>query len=247
MDNKDIFNFSETRLKVDSLQQRVYERIKKLILTNRLRPGQSISIDQLASELGVSHTPVREALAMLKLDGLVMTGYHKTPQVTDIDDLDVREIYDVRKMLEGFAIRQVCNKLSDEDIRTLEGLVDTYLNHQNEDTMQERLAQSDVSFHGLIVSKVENNTFFRLYRMIEDMALRIRTLVITQSAEKIDVISKEHFAVLDALRRRDTEEAYQQLMVHLDNARERTLKAIAVIEENENGESQDKIIPGEAL
>jgi DNA-binding GntR family transcriptional regulator len=246
MDNN-IFNTPETRLKVDSLQQRVYERIKKQILTNRLKPGQPISIDQLAEELGVSHTPVREALAMLKLDSLVVTGYHKTPQVTDIDELDVREIYDVRKMLEGFAILQVCSKLTDADIRTLEELVNQYLNNQDEDSLQETLAQSDVNFHGLIVSKVENNTFFRLYRMIEDMALRIRTLVITQSAEKIDVISQEHFGVLEALRRRDAEDAYHKMMTHLEHACERTLKAIAVLEENELAESRDKTIPDEAL
>lgn len=80
MKNKDVKATFNEKLKITSLQQIVYERIKRLILTNHYKPGQSLIIDQLTEDLGISHTPVREALAMLKLDGLVTTGYHRTPQ-----------------------------------------------------------------------------------------------------------------------------------------------------------------------
>jgi len=230
MDNNDIFRLSDSKLKVDSLQQRVYDRIKKMILTNKLQPGQNISIDQLASDLGVSHTPVREALAMLKLDGLVSTGYHKTPKVTDIDDLDVKEIYDVRKMLEGYAIRKAAENLTAEDLSILRKTIADYESKVDSEGLQEFLAISDINFHGLIVSKVENNIYFRLYRLIEDMSLRIRTLVIVHSAEKIDVISAEHYAIFDALEKRDTEKAYKAMINHLTNACKRTLDAVAQLE-----------------
>src|SRR5512146_1012456 len=148
MDRKKIFGTSEMNLKVDSLQQRVYDQIKKMILTNRLKPGQDINIDQLASEMGISHTPVREALAMLKLDGLVSTGYHKTPKVTDIDEIDVKEIYDVRIILEGCAIQQVTNKLTNEDIVNLKKAVTVYHGKEDTEDIKELLAQSDIYLHG---------------------------------------------------------------------------------------------------
>ncbi|HSN94148.1 MAG TPA: glutamate racemase, partial [Anaerolineaceae bacterium] len=96
--------FMESKLKVDSLQQRVYDRLKTNILTNKYAPGMAMNIDQLAGDLGVSQTPVREALAMLKHDGLVVTDYYKTPIVSMIEEDDVSEVYEVRKMLEGYAI-----------------------------------------------------------------------------------------------------------------------------------------------
>ena len=230
MEKDNIFKFSESKLKVDSLQQRVYDRIKRLILTNRLRPGQNIIIDQLANELGISHTPIREALAMLKLDGLVSTGYHKTPKVTDIDEDDVREIYEVRMMIEGYAIRQVTGSLTDEDLFVLKKTIGNLETITNPDIFQESLAQADVDFHGLITSRLKNNIFLRIFGYIEDLSLRIRTLVMANSAEKIDVIKEEHYAIYKALEMRDPEMAYNAMIMHLTSACERTVEALDHIE-----------------
>ena len=230
MEAKNLFGFSETKINVDSLQQRVYDRIKKLILTNRLKPGQNINIDQLANELGISHTPIREALAMLKLDGLVSTGYHKTPKVTDIDENDVREIYEVRMMIEGYAIRQVTASLTTEDLDLLKKTIVNHENNIHSDTFQESVAQSDVNFHGLITSKMKNNIFLRIFGFTEDLSLRIRTLVMANSAEKIDIITAEHDAIFEALEERDAEKAYDAMIAHLASACERTVEALANLE-----------------
>lgn len=226
MDRKEIFASSKGIFKVDTLQQRVYDYIKKLILTNKLKPGQEIIIDQLASNMGISHTPIREALAMLKLDGLVTTGYHKTPKVTDIDEIDIKEIYDVRIILEGYAIQQVINEISNEDVSILKSTVNVYQGKEDSEEISELLAQSDVNLHGLIISKVENSLFIHLYKTIEDMSLRIRTLVIANTAENIITITAEHNAIIEALEQRDVEKAYQAMVSHLSNARERTLNAL---------------------
>jgi len=81
---------------------------------------------------------------------------------------------------------------------------------------------------------VENNIYFRLYRMIEDMALRIRTLVINQSVEKIEIINKEHRAVIAALRQKNIDLAHQNMDLHLSNALNRTLAAVRLLEKQEN-------------
>ncbi len=217
----------ESKLKVDSLQQRVYQRLKNNILTNKYAPGMPMNIDQLAGDLGVSQTPVREALAMLKHDGLVVTDYYKTPIVSMIEEDDVCELYEVRKLLEGYAIEKVGPTLTDEDYKDLRDILNLPDQSASEDELKESLAQADVQFHGYLAAKVNNSAFFRIFQSVDDMSLRIRTLVLTQTARNVNILADEHRAVLDALEQKDIKKAVKLLNKHLDNACARTLKAIS--------------------
>ena len=219
--------FLETKLKVDSLQQRVYQRLKNNILTNKYPPGMSMNIDQLANDLGVSQTPVREALAMLKHEGLVVTDYYKTPNVSMIEEDDVSEVYEVRKLLEGYAIEKVGLSLTEEDFSALSAVLRIPENISDADELQELLAQADVQFHGYLSSKVDNSTYFRIFQSVDDMSLRIRTLVLAQTARNVRILTDEHLKILEALQERDIKKAVKALNKHLDNACARTLKAIS--------------------
>lgn len=216
----------ESKLKVDSLQQRVYQRLKNNILTNKYMPGMPMNIDQLASDLGVSQTPVREALAMLKHDGLVVTDYYKTPIVSMIDEDDVSDVYEVRKILEGYAIQKVGLLLTEEDFTDLHAVLGIPNEVAGADELQESLAQADVQFHGYLSSKVNNSTYFRIFQSVDDMSLRIRTLVLAQTARNVRILTDEHLAILEALEKKDVKKAVKALNKHLDNACARTLKAI---------------------
>ena len=216
----------ESKLKVDSLQQRVYQRLKNNILTNKYVPGMPMNIDQLASDLGVSQTPVREALAMLKHDGLVVTDYYKTPIVSMIDEDDVSDVYEVRKILEGYAIQKVGSLLTEEDFKDLHAVLEIPNEVAGADELQESLAQADVQFHGYLSSKVINSTYFRIFQSVDDMSLRIRTLVLAQTARNVRILTDEHLAILEALEKKDIKKAVKALNKHLDNACARTLKAI---------------------
>ena len=217
----------ESKLKVDSLQQRVYQRLKNNILTNKYAPGMPMNIDQLANDLGVSQTPVREALAMLKHDSLVVTDYYKTPIVSMIEEDDVCEVYEVRKILEGYAIEKVGASLTDEELNDLRAVLGMPDATASVDELQESLAQADVQFHGYLASKVNNSTYFRIFQSVDDMSLRIRTLVLAQTARNVNILTDEHLAILEALEKKDIKKAVKLLNVHLDNACARTLKAIS--------------------
>ena len=219
--------FMESKLKVDSLQQRVYQRLKNNILTNKYTPGMPMNIDQLAGDLGVSQTPVREALAMLKHDGLVVTDYYKTPIVSMIEEDDVCEVYEVRKILEGYAIEKVGASLTEEELKDLRAVLEIPDAAANVDELKDSLAQADVQFHGYLASKVNNSTFFRIFQSVDDMSLRIRTLVLAQTARNVNILTDEHLAILDALEKKDIKRAVKTLNKHLDNACARTLKAIS--------------------
>jgi len=103
-----------------TLREKVYSQIKDLILTNKLYPGQVLVIDRIASELGLSHTQVREALAMLELDGLVSTTQHRNPRVADITPADIEELYEMRLLVEPWAIKHSSLTISPEEIERIE-------------------------------------------------------------------------------------------------------------------------------
>jgi DNA-binding GntR family transcriptional regulator len=215
------------------LREQVRKQIKQLILTNRLRPGQPIIIDRLASELGVSHTPVREALAMLEHDGLVITRPYGTPQVAEITSDDVRDAWEMRLLLEGWAMNKAVVGLSDDDLDKIEdslagarqdallGVYDTHL-------------QSDIAMHDMIMQTADNKLFHRLARLVGDQSIRIRSLVeAIASVEEVLTIIDEHCAILEVLRARDQDLAHERLVAHLQAGRERTLVALGRMKENE--------------
>ena len=218
------------KVQTGSLRKQVYEKIKDLILSNRLPPGQDLTMDQIATEMGVSHTPIREALAMLELDGLVVMARHKTPQVCPISPVDVQEVYEMRALLEGCAAKEAAGSVTDQEIN----IVKEKLAHARREAGQGRFEASmdaDLYLHGLMVSIVENSLFQKLYQFVENQSIRIRTLVEARSPGRIDLILDEHDAIVAALQARDPELTQTSVASHLELAMERTLAALQTIDE----------------
>jgi DNA-binding GntR family transcriptional regulator len=215
------------------LREQVRHQIKQLILTNRLRPGQPIVIDRLAVELGVSHTPVREALAMLQHDGLVMMRPYGHPQVAEINDSDVRDAWEMRLLLEGWAARKAALTLPEGDL----GRVEELLKCARGDAVQSQYnshLESDIAVHDMIVQATDNKLFNRLAQVVSDRSIRIRWLVETIApAEEVLVIIEEHCAILEALRARDPDLTHGRLIAHLQAGMERTLVALEKMKEDE--------------
>ena len=138
------------------LRDQVGVQIKELILANRLRPGQAIVIDQLAAHLGVSHTPVREALAMLQHDGLVIMRPYENPRVAPVQASDVRDAWEMRILLEGWAIRRAVEKLSDESLDQLEQMLNVASRDARESRYESHL-ESDTAMHEMIESEPSLN------------------------------------------------------------------------------------------
>ena len=217
---------SAMEIKKVPLREEATRLIKELILTNQLRPGQSLGIGQLADHFGVSHTPIREALGVLEREGLVRTPPYGKPEVTRIEAKDVREVWDMRLLLEQAAVEPAILGLSDELLDEMEShlyrarraaMVADYRAHY----------ESDVAFHRAILCCVENELFQDLAHLVEDRSIRIRTLV-EATANEGDVVAiiDEHIDVLRALRARDERLARRCLIDHLEAGKKRTLAAL---------------------
>lgn len=221
------------RIRKGPLRELAAEQIKELILTNQLRPGQSLAIGQLAEYLGVSHTPVREALAMLEREGLVRTPPYGKPIVTRIEPRDVREVWDMRMLLERAAIEAAVSELSDEALDEIERKLERARCDAKGGDYHAHY-EIDVGFHHAIVKCMDNRLFLDLAGQVEDRSIRIRTLV-ESIANEGDVVSivDEHIDLFKAIKSRDKDAALDALMSHLEAGKQRTLRAL---DELRNGE-----------
>lgn len=232
-----------TRIPRISLRVQVYDQLRQLILSNQLSPGVDLTIDSLAEQLSISHTPIREALGMLELDGLIVMGPHKTPRVSDIHPQDVRDVYEMRIVLEGWAAEQVVAFVSEKDLAE----ADRILSQVEREARQKRLTShvdADVALHMAIVRPIKNPLFQRLYQIAGDRSVRIRSLVEARSSQETSTILKEHRSILAALRKRNPQQARARVEHHLRRAMERTLATLSAMNPPEHGaEAQEQSPP----
>jgi DNA-binding GntR family transcriptional regulator len=157
------------------LREEVQAQIRKLILTNGLHPGQPIVIDQLSRKLGVSHTPIREALAMLQHDGLVQLRLYGHPRVAEIEPFDVRGVWQMRMLLEGWAIKKATLTLPDDELDRMEGMLRRAGQEAGLTRFDSHL-ESDVALHGMILRSIENNLFARPSQLVSDQSIVLMSI-----------------------------------------------------------------------
>ncbi len=214
------------KVKKSTLKDVVGAQIKDWILTNQLSPGQPLVIDQIASSLGVSHTPVREALAMLELDGLVELSSYQNPRVADITETDVREVYEMRLLTETWAIERCVLTLSDEILDMFGQMLNKARAEAEQGKFQAHL-DSDVTLHQTVLQSTGNALFMMLASKVHERSVRIRSLVEVQGKpQDVCAIISEHDQILAALRKRDPQESRKTMQNHLEAGQLRTLKVL---------------------
>lgn len=200
-------------IRSETLNLKLYDVLKKLIIYNELEPGSRLVIRELCKEYKVSSTPVRDALHYLAANGLVedrKRGYY----VIEASERDVEEIYEMRGILEPFALEQVFPHLSREYLMDLRKKI---LKSSAENNFQ-----NDMDFHDTISKNCQN---YRLKKQLEILANQSFQIGYklhrgTNIHEEIG----EHLAVLDALINQDLELASANLKRHLANSKERIIK-----------------------
>lgn len=223
-----------------TLRERAYRAIKDSILRNELLPGEVLSIDSLAKALGISQTPVREALTKLSADGLVEYERNKGFRVASITEDDVREIYEVRKLLEPYAASLVAKKAStDPNLEhKLRELRKTTKSIQKLTTSGKALNPSqyeaymgiDLRLHEIMLEALGGSLLGSVLALVGNHSLRIRSFgeiaTGTSRGEMLQDINREHLAIIKALIDQDGERAQETVKVHLDNAEKRTVDAV---------------------
>ena len=187
------------------LREIVYEQLKRQILTGRIAPGTRMMEVELAEEMGVSRTPVREATRKLEKDGLVVIEPRRGAYVSDISVKDMVDTLVVRESLEGLAAALASQRITREELDRLDAMTTEYSDAIAAGDI-EKIIHEDEGFHRTIVEMSGNKTLSSLFEIIQELALRFRYLYYDDFT-RYENMPTEHMNIVEAIRGGDPENA----------------------------------------
>ena len=205
-------------LKMDEylpLRDVVFNTLRNAILTGELSPGERLMEIKLADKLGVSRTPIREAIRKLELEGLVVNTPRKGAEVANISAEDLRDVLEVRRSLEVLAISLACEKMTEETLELLHENIDAF-KHSIDAKATSDIASVDVSFHDIIYKSTGNNRLIQILNNISEQMYRYRFEYI-KNKEAWNRLVEEHMNIYEAIKNRDKELAVKSILLHIDN------------------------------
>ncbi len=196
-----------------SLRGRVFNKLREDILAGVHRENDELKENSIANELGVSRTPVREALRQLELEGLVTMIPNKGAYVTGITSKDMHDIYVIRSYLEGLCAKWACEHITQAQIEELEEVL--YLSDFHaKKNHNEQMVELDNKFHELIYQASGSKILYHVLSDFHHYVERIRKITLAMPS-RASQASQEHSAILDAIRERDGKLAEQLACDHI--------------------------------
>ncbi len=196
-----------------ALADTCYQSIKTAIIEDELKPGTVLQERALAESLNVSRTPVREALQRLAQDGLVEIMPGKGAIVKRFTAEDVREILEIREVLEGLAAGLVAEAVTEEDLNWLERLLAPAEEHLSSGRYME-VHQIDLQFHAFLAAKAGNSRLLTILSMLSDQIRRMTNLSREDRARAAESIL-QHRAIYEALKAGDPVGAQEAMKEHI--------------------------------
>jgi len=198
-----------------SLRGRVYKKLREDILSGVYKENEELKENTIGQELGVSRTPVREALRQLELEGLVTLIPNKGAFVTGITSKDIHDIYTIRSYLEGLCAKWACEHITDAQIEDLEEIL--YLSdfHARRSHFNQ-LVELDNKFHEMIYnacgSKILKHVLSDFHQYVE----RVRKITLSMPSRALKS-NKEHADIVEAIKKRDGQLAEALAHEHIIN------------------------------
>ncbi|WP_458398688.1 GntR family transcriptional regulator, partial [Anaerotignum sp.] len=207
------------------LRDVVFNTLRDAILTGKLVPGERLMENQLAEKLGVSRTPVREALRMLELENLVELVPRKGAQVLDMSEKDIVNILEVRSALEGLATSVACKKMSKEDLQQLKNMEVDFEKAVAENDV-EHFVDIDEDFHDLIFAATENDKLINIFRNLRIQLYRYRMAQAKNNETSMSTIVAHHRSIIRAIENHDAEEGASIAQGHIKYQTESILRFV---------------------
>ena len=197
------------------LRDVVFNTLRQAILRGELQPGERLMEIHLADKLGVSRTPIREAIRKLELEGLVLMIPRKGAVVAEITEKSLRDVLEVRRALEELAMKLACERISDEEIEELKVVAKEF-----EEALKTGdvtvYAEADVKFHDIIYRTTDNQRLIQLLYNLREQMYRYRVEYLKRD-DSHDTLLAEHQRIIETLEKRDSDEAVKAICVHIDN------------------------------
>ncbi len=194
------------------------ELIRKAIVDGRLEPGSRLKEEELARELGISRTPVREALLVLHSEGLIDSAPNRGASVRAYEAADLDDLYQLRALLEGFAARLAAARISAEDVERLRESCERFVTLRAADDVTE-LVEENVGFHDVILGAAGSDRLAQMVRGVIQLPLVYRSYVWYSPEQKL-ISEHYHRQLTSALAAGDAERAEIVMKEHVLEARD---------------------------
>ena len=206
------------------LRDVVFNTLRQAILRGELQPGERLMEIQLAQRLGVSRTPVREAIRKLELEGLVLMLPRRGAEVAEITRQDLEDVLEVRAALEELAVKDACEHITDEQLQDLKKAANEF-KRSLEGTDLVACAEADIHFHEIIYAATNNKRLVQMLNNLREQMYRYR-MENLKDKRTYRTLVEEHDAIRRALKKHDKEKAGAAINVHIENQRRSILASI---------------------
>lgn len=197
------------------LRDVVFNTLRQGILKGDLKPGERLMEIHLAKRLGVSRTPIREAIRMLELEGLVTMIPRKGAEVARISRQDLRDVLEVRKSLDSLAVSLACERITDEEKEDL-NLAEEAFEQAIRSKDVTNIAEADVKYHDVILKASKNGRLMQMVNNLAERMYRYRLEYIKDSRNHERLI-EEHRKIMKYIDEGDVENACTTIQIHIDN------------------------------
>lgn len=224
-------------VKLDSykpLREIVFETLREAIINGVLEPGERLMEIQLAEEMGVSRTPVREAIRKLELENFVVMIPRKGAYVAGVSHKDIADVFEIRSALEGLAAGLAAERATEEEIEEMKKIL---LTHDRDDMSLEDIVSTDTDFHALVYKASRNERLIQILENLREQIQRFRATSLSVPGRLKDAIT-EHQAIVEAIARQDGEEAQALATAHIMNAENIMFEALRLSQEQKSAEGQ---------
>ena len=208
------------------LRDVVFNTLRQAILTGELKPGERLLEIHLANKLGVSRTPIREAIRKLELEGLVIMIPRRGAEVAQITEKSMNDVLEVRRALDALCVELACERITKEELADLKTACEAF-----EDAVKDgdltRIAKTDVELHDIIVHATGNDRLIQLVNNLSEQMYRYRFEYIKDVSQHATLI-EEHRIIYESIVKKDKETASLEAKIHIDNQKKSIIKQIVL-------------------
>lgn len=206
------------------LRDVVFNTLRQAIITGEFAPGERLMEISLANRLGVSRTPVREAIRKLELEGLVIMIPRKGAQVARITEKNLRDVIEIRTVLEEFAAVLACERIDQARLHDLRQAHEDFIRSvENGDILD--IVDKDETFHDTIFRATNNDRLISIINNLREQFYRYRMEYVKDIRQRSNLV-EEHRELLDAISSRDSIKAKELMKTHLLNQQQEVINNI---------------------
>lgn len=206
------------------LRDVVFNTLRQAIIKGDLKPGERLLEIQLSEKLGVSRTPVREAIRKLELEGLVIMAPRRGASVSGITVKHLQDVLEIRRALEELAVQLACERMSDEKLLIITKLQALLDNRKDSDDALE-LADIDEQFHEQIYQATNNPRLIQMLANLREQMYRYR-LVYMKAKDTREKLFNEHRNIIKAIEDNDVEAGRKAIREHIKSQEKAILKTL---------------------